>query len=137
MPLVSNSGCVSGGATWAGATLVANTTRAGHRRSTAKTLVEPRFNFCLHFFSLFLSLFWEEGVPPPPLTPIRTASMAIQHSVAGVSIIAAVRLRQAAVDFASVGTARVHTNLGNTDVGVDIDVFAMPVGARADFDGRP
>ena len=32
------------------------------------------------------------------------------------------------------GTANVHTNPGNTDVGVDIDVFAMPIGARVDFD---
>ena len=106
------------------------------------SLVEPRFNFCLHFFSLrqfFRLYFGRRGVfpPPPPLSPTHTVpSMATQHSVAGVPIIAAVRLRQAAVDFASVGTSRVHTNRGNTDVGVDVDVFAMLVGARADFDGR-
>ena len=46
-------------------------------------------------------------------------------------------LMQAAADFASAGTAKVHTNPGNIDGGVDIDVFAMLVGARAKFDGRP
>ena len=82
--------------------------------------------------------FGRRGVFPPTPHPTRRApDMATQHSVAGVPINAAVRLMKVAADFASAGIATVHTNPSNIDVGVDIDVFAMPVGACADFDGRP